>query len=146
MREGRYLIFVFIYILVQSLGFSDVCVVTYFSAIMNKYQINFNVVLSRDKTALNYSSSIRYFHNKPRVMTWNPVKNGHRNQLWFHFIDCYHSELPEVTTSYNQRKTQECSEFLQCEIGVVSLWSIQVKRHENLNTDFFTVVFIFIWW
>jgi hypothetical protein len=24
----------------------------------------------------------------------------------FHFIDSYHSELPEVTTSYNQRKTQ----------------------------------------
>ena len=68
-----------------------------------------------------YSSSIRYFHNKPRVMTWNPVKNGHRNQLWFHFIDCYHSELPEVTTSYNQRKTQECSEFIQREIGVVPL-------------------------
>ena len=39
----------------------------------------------------------------------------------FHFIDCYHSELPEVMTSYNQRKTQECSEFLQREIGVVSL-------------------------
>jgi hypothetical protein len=38
----------------------------------------------------------------------------------FHFIDCYHSELLEVTTSYNQRKTQECSEFLQLEIGVVS--------------------------
>ena len=55
----------------------------------------------------------------------------------FHFIDCYHSELPEVTTLYNQRKTQECSEFLQCEIGVVSLWSIQVKRHGNLNADFF---------
>ena len=39
----------------------------------------------------------------------------------FHFIDCYHSELPEVTTSYNQRKTQECYEFLQREFGVVSL-------------------------
>jgi hypothetical protein len=37
------------------------------------------------------------------------------------FIDCYHSELPEVTTSYNRRKTQECSEFLQLEIGVISL-------------------------
>jgi hypothetical protein len=35
MREGGYLIFVFICILVQSLGFSGV--VTYFSAIMNKY-------------------------------------------------------------------------------------------------------------
>ena len=55
----------------------------------------------------------------------------------FHFIDCYHSELPEVTTSYNQRKTQECSEFLQRKIGVVSLWSIQVKRCKNLNADFF---------
>jgi hypothetical protein len=30
----------------------------------------------------------------------------------FHFIDCYHSELPEVTTSYNQKKTQECSGYL----------------------------------
>ena len=49
----------------------------------------------------------------------------------FHFIDCYHSELPEVMTSYNQRKTQECSEFLQREIGVVSLWSIQAKRHKK---------------
>jgi hypothetical protein len=64
----------------------------------------------------------------------------------FHFIDCYHSELPEVTTSFNQRKTQECSEFLQREIGVVSLWSIQFKRHENFNADFFNVVFIFVWW
>ena len=64
----------------------------------------------------------------------------------FHFIDCYHLELLEVTTSFNQRKTQECSEFLQREIGVVSLWSIQVKRNENLNADFFTVVFIFVWW
>ena len=121
MREGGYLIFVFICILVQSVGFSSAQIL--------------------------YSSSIRYFHNKPRVMTWNPVKNGHRNQLWFHFIDCYYSELLEVTTSYNQRKTQECSEFLQREIGVVfSFLSIQVKRRENLNTDFFTVVFIFVWW
>ena len=64
----------------------------------------------------------------------------------FHFIDCYHSELPEVTTSYNQRKTQECSEFLQREIGVVSLWSIQFKRHENFNADFLTLLFIFVWW
>jgi hypothetical protein len=63
----------------------------------------------------------------------------------FYFIDCYHSELPEVTISYNQRKTQECSEFLQREIGVVSLWSIQVQRCENLNADFFPVVFIFVW-
>jgi hypothetical protein len=46
-------------------------------------------------------------------------------------------ELTEVTTSYNQRKTQQCSEFLQREIGVVSLWSIQVKRRENFNADFF---------
>ena len=61
----------------------------------------------------------------------------------FHFIDCYHLELLEVMTLYNQMKTQECCEFLQCEIGVVSLWSIQVKRRENLNADFFTVVFIF---
>ena len=31
---------------------------------------------------------------------------------------------------------------IQREIGVVSLRSIQVKRCENLNADFFTVVFI----
>jgi hypothetical protein len=37
-------------------------------------------------------------------------------------------------------------EFLQREIGVVSLWSIQVKRRENLNANFFTIVIIFIWW
>jgi hypothetical protein len=62
----------------------------------------------------------------------------------FHFIDYYHSELPEVTTSYNQRKTQECSEFLQHEIGVVSLWSIQVKRHENLNADFYCCNYFYL--
>ena len=39
----------------------------------------------------------------------------------FHFIDCYHLELLEVMTLYNQMKTQECCEFLQREIGVVSL-------------------------
>jgi hypothetical protein len=64
----------------------------------------------------------------------------------FHFIDCYHSELPEVAISCNQRKTQECSKFLQREIGVVSLWSIQVKRRKNLNVAFITIVFIFVWW
>ena len=47
----------------------------------------------------------------------------------FHFIDSYHSELLEVTTSYNQRKTQECSEFLQREIGVVSADFLLMRRY-----------------
>ena len=118
MRGGGYLIFVFICILVQSVGFSSAQIL--------------------------YSSSICYFHNKPRVMTWNPVKNGHRNQLWFHFIDCYYSELLEVTTSYNQRKTQECSEFLQREIGVVFFFYQFKLKGAKIWTRTFLPLYLFL--
>jgi serine/threonine protein kinase len=53
----------------------------------------------------------------------------------FYFIDCYHSELPEVTTSYNQRKTQECSEFLQCEIRETLSVLAHLHSHFIIHRD-----------
>ena len=81
------------------------------------------------------------------TVEWEFVRTQHILYTWLGHVKLiiWFSDT-EVTTSFNQRKTEECSEFLQREIGVVSLWSIQVKRCENLNTDFFTVVFIFAWW